>query len=161
MDGTTPEQARAALDTVERSRRQVIDEIAVPAWYWASLAGGWILLGVLADLDRPWLTTAATLVFGAGHATIAPRVIDGRHGNRQMSVRAELAGRSLTRLVIGGLVAAVVLTVAAALALDADGARHPSIGASVFVAAVVGLGGPLLLATVRRRAARDRHQVVG
>ena len=32
MDELTPEQARAALDIVERSRSRVIDEIDVPGW---------------------------------------------------------------------------------------------------------------------------------
>jgi hypothetical protein len=48
----------------------------------------------------------------------------------------------------------VLVTIAAALALHADGARHPSIIASVLVAALVPLAGPQLLAAVRRRAAR-------
>ena len=41
MDELTTEQARAALDTVERSRRKVIDEIDVPAWDWAGVAASW------------------------------------------------------------------------------------------------------------------------
>src|SRR4051812_18726762 len=155
MNELTPEQARAALDTVERSRRSVIDEIDVPAWYWGSVAAGWVVLGVITDWDHPWVSLVATLVFGAVHAWVAPRVIDGRHRSDRVRVRADVAGPRIARLVLGGLVALVVVTVASALALNADGARHPSTAASVLVAVVVLLGGPLLLATVRRRAARD------
>jgi hypothetical protein len=154
MDKLTPEQARAALDTVERSRRRVIDEIDVPAWYWVSVAAGWIALGVLADLDHPVVTALATLAFGAVHSAVAPRVVNGRHRSRRMSVRAEVAGPRLAPVVLGGLVALVALDVAAALALNADGTRHPSIAAAVLVAVVIVLGGPLLLAAARRRAAR-------
>lgn len=34
----TPTEARAALDTVDRGRRRVIDEIDLPRWYWIGLA---------------------------------------------------------------------------------------------------------------------------
>jgi hypothetical protein len=152
MDQLTPEQARAALDTVERSRRRVIDEIDVPAWYWMGVAAGWIVLAVLADLNHPLVTTIATLAFGAGHSAIAPRVVNGRHRSHRMSVRADVAGPRLAAMVLGGLVALVGVTVAVALVLDADGARHPAIAAGVFVAVVVVLGGPLLVASARRRA---------
>lgn len=53
-------------------------------------------------------------------------------------------------VVIGMLVALVAVTIGAGFALHADGARHPGIGAAVFVAAVVGLGGPEILRTLRR-----------
>src|SRR6266516_1610296 len=125
MDKLTPDQARAALDTVERTRRRVIDEIDVPGWYWAGLAAGWIVLGVLADLDHPLLTTAATLAFGAAHASIAHRVLNGRHHNRRISVHPDLAGPRLSAAVLGSLIALVGLTIAAAMVLNADGARHP------------------------------------
>jgi hypothetical protein len=45
------------------------------------------------------------------------------------------------------------VTIAIALAVNADGAEHPATIASAFVAVLVVLGGPRLLAAVRRRAA--------
>jgi putative flippase GtrA len=149
----TPLEARAALDAIERSRLSVIDQIDLPNWYWWGLALGWIVLGILSDLDMPWLSSAATVLFGAAHATIAPRVMDGRHASRNLSVRRDVAGHQLTRFIIAGLVGLVVLTIAAALAVNADGAGHPATIASVLVAAIIVLGGPQLPAAIRRRAA--------
>jgi hypothetical protein len=149
----SPLEASAALDAIDRGRRQVIDEIDLPAWYWWGLALGWIGLGVITDLKHPWLTAAATLVFGAVHAAVAPRVASGRHRTDQVSVRAEVVGRRTARLVIGSVAALGVVTVAAALAASADGARHPVTVASVLVAVIILLGGPTLLAAIRRRAA--------
>lgn len=60
----------------------------MPRWYWWGLAIGWVALGVLTDLEHPWLTAVATLVFGAVHASVAPRVLSGRHRSQQLSVRA-------------------------------------------------------------------------
>lgn len=149
----TPEQARAALDTVDHGKRRVIEEIDLPRWYWWGLALGWIGLGVITDLKHPWLTAAATFAFGAVHASIAPRVTSGRHRTHNLSVSAELAGRQTARLVGGGLIVLACLTIAGALAAGADGARHPVTIASIGVALIIVLGGPQLLAWVRRRAA--------
>ena len=68
---------------------------------------------------------------------------------------AQLAGRHIFRLVIGGLIALAGLTIALAVAASADGARHPVTIASMFVALLIVLGGPRLLASVRRRIARN------
>src|ERR1700682_722938 len=100
----TPQEARAALDTIDRDRLRVIDEIELPRWYWAGLALGWIALGFITDLKHAWITGAATLLFGAVHASVAPRVVSGRHRTQRLSVSAQLAGRQTARLVIGGLV---------------------------------------------------------
>jgi hypothetical protein len=150
----TPQEARAALDTVERDRLRVIDEIELPRWYWWGLALGWVALGFVTDLKHTWVTAAATLVFGAVHATVAPRAASGRHRTQRLSVSAELAGRHTFGLVIGGLIALACLTIAGSLAASADGARHPVTIASLFVAVMIVLGGPMLLASVRQRAAR-------
>ena len=149
----SPLEARAALDTIDRDRRLVVDEIDLPHWYWWGLALGWIALGVITDLKHPWVTAAATLLFGAVHSAVAPRVASGRHRTPHLSVRAEVAGRHTARLVILAVLALAGLTVAGALAAQADGAGHPVTIASVLVAVIIVLGGPRLLAIIRRRAA--------
>jgi hypothetical protein len=83
-------EAQLALSSIEHRRRQVIAEIDMPRWYWWGLAAGWIGLGILADLDHPWLTLAATLCFGAAHAMVASHVLSGRHRSAQLSVRADV-----------------------------------------------------------------------
>jgi len=64
-------EAQLALSSIEQRRRQVMAEIDMPRWYWWGLAAGWVGLGILADLDHPWLTLAVTLGFGAAHASVA------------------------------------------------------------------------------------------
>jgi hypothetical protein len=150
----TPLEARVALDAVERGRMRVIDEIDLPRWYWWGLALGWIGLGLITDLEHPWLTAAATLAFGATHSAVAPRVLSGRHRSDRLSVSARTAGRETPRLVLAGLIALAGVTIAGAIALQADGAGHPVTIASIFVALIIVLGGPRLLAEVRRRRGR-------
>jgi hypothetical protein len=152
----TTADAQAALDTVERGRLRVIEQIDVPRWYWWGLALGWVALGVIADLGHAWLTCIATFAFGAIHASVAPRVISGRHASGNLSVRASVAPPHLARLVIGGLVALGALTVGLALLARAAGADYPTTIASVVVAVILVLGGPWLLSEVRKRVSRGQ-----
>src|SRR5690349_18224621 len=112
-----------------------------------------IALGFITDLGHPWVTAVATLAFGAIHASVAPRVVDGRHHSDRLTVRRDVAGRRIGRVVIAGVVAMALVTIAAAVAVQADGAGHPATVASVWVATIIVLGGPRLLDHLRRRVA--------
>jgi hypothetical protein len=148
-------EARLALADVEQARQRVIDRIGMPWWYWWGLAGCWVGLGVLNDVGvAAWLVTAATLVVGAVHASVSQRLLGGRQWTGEVRVRRDVAGRRSAFLVIAFLVSLVALTIVAALALEADGAGHPATGASILVAAVIVLGGPQVMATIRADAAR-------
>jgi hypothetical protein len=67
-------------------------------------------------------------------------------------VSRSVAGRRTPIVVITMLLALVALTVGAALALDADGAGHAQLWAGLFVATLVGLGGPEILKVLLRWA---------
>jgi hypothetical protein len=149
-------EARFALGSIERRRQQVIAEINVPPWYWFFLAGGWVLLGLLADFAPAWATIAATVLFGAVHAAISPRVLSGRRASSELSIRGDLVSRRLPALVIGFLLVMTAVTVGLALAFNADGARHAATWASVVVALLVLVGGPTLVGSVRRHAERTQ-----
>jgi Ca2+/H+ antiporter len=150
-------EAQIALSSIEERRRQVIAEINVPPWYWLALAAGWVALGVISDYAPPWVDIAATLAFGAGHASIAPRVLSGRRASSRLSVRGDVVGRRIPALIIGLLVVMVAVTIVLALLLHADGARHPATWGSVVVAALLLVAGPALMGTVRRRAAQSHR----
>ncbi|RDH79217.1 hypothetical protein DVS77_07190 [Mycolicibacterium moriokaense] len=146
----TSDDARAALDAVDRAKAHIADEVGLPRWYWWLLAAAWVALGVIGDLGPQWLVIGATVGFGALHSIVASRRLDGRRRTDRLQVRAETVGRRIPLVVIGMLLALVAVTIAAGFALGADGARHPGIGAAVFVAAIVGLGGPEILRVLCR-----------
>lgn len=148
-------EAGFALGSIAQRRKQVIAEIDVPPWYWTALAAGWIALGVIADYAPPWAYIAGTVLFGAAHASVAPRVLSGRRGSRKLSVRGDVVNKRIPFLIVGLLVAMVAVTVVIALLLHADGARHPATWASIVVAAMLLLGGPALMSSVRRRTERS------
>jgi hypothetical protein len=150
----TESEARLALGTVAERRRQVLAQIDMPAWYWWAVGMGWIALGIATDVGPAWLALVATLVFGAVHAAVAHRVLSGRHGSSQLSVRADEVSRHVPLIVVGYLLALAAATVVLALLADADHAGHPVAAAGVVVGVAVIAGGPRLMAAVSRRAQR-------
>jgi hypothetical protein len=149
----TEAEARVALHGAEQARQRVIRQIGMPWWYWWGLAASWIGLGVLADMHASWwLVAGATVAVGAGHSYVFQRLVAGRSRSDAVKVRADVAGRHAHLVVIVFLLALVGVTVALALALDADGAEHPSIWASAFVAILLLLSGPHVMAWIRDRA---------
>lgn len=150
MDNVAAEQARDALATAEHARRQVSEEVGLPRAYWWVMAAGWLVLGAGGAVLPWWLTTVATVAFGAGHVMFASRLLSGRRPTQQIQVSAAVAGRRIPTVVIGMLFVFVAATILVALALDAEGTDHASIWAAGMVAAVVGFGGPEILRVVRR-----------
>jgi hypothetical protein len=152
MAEISAEQARAALDLAESARSKVADEVGLPRGYWWALATAWVVLGVLGDIGPAWLATTATIGFGVGHSTVASRLLAGRSRTQRLQVSADVAGRRTPLVVIAMLVGLVLVTIAAGFSLDADNAGHAGIWAAVFVAAIVGFGGPEILRVLRRWA---------
>ncbi|WP_267615710.1 hypothetical protein [Gordonia bronchialis] len=150
MADVTPEQARAALAAAEQARDHVADGIGLPRAYWWAMAAGWAALGAIGEFTGVWVVSIATLVFGAGHAALASRLLDGRRKSSHVQVARSIADRRIPLIVVAILVLAVVLTIALALALKADGLTHPTLWAGIIVGAVVGLGGPEFLRLGRR-----------
>jgi 4-hydroxybenzoate polyprenyltransferase len=148
----TGDNARAALDSIERNRRRVIGEFGMPRWYWWGMAVGWIGLAIITDLQHPWLSTVATLAFGAGHAAVYNSLQAGRHRTDQLQVRAELVGRRANLMIIGCLLGLAAVTSIGAILISADGAQHPATIASIPVAVAIVLGGPTLMEALRRHA---------
>lgn len=149
----TEDDARQALRAVDEERRRVIAEIDLPSWYWWGLSIAWILIGVATDVGNVWVTSAATLVFGAAHAAVASRLFSGRHKSSQMSVRRSTVGRLVPAILFGWLLALTLATIAVGFAVDADGAEHASSIAAGFAAVAILCGGPTLMASIRRRIA--------
>ena len=146
-------EAREALHGAEQARQRVIDQIGMPWWYWWGLAGCWIGLGTLSDLDPAWwILAGATLVVGAVHSTVFQRLLAGRQRTGDVKVRADVAGRHLEMVVVGFLLGLVALTIAVAFALSADGAGHPALWAGVLVAVLLLLSGPRVMARIRADA---------
>jgi hypothetical protein len=144
--------ARLALQAIGEQQRRVIAEVGLPRWYWWGLAAAWIAIGVVSDLDLPWVALGATFLFGATHSFVAQRIFSGRRGSRQLSVRAGIVDRHLPAVLFGCLIALGAATVGLGFLANADGAEHAGTFASVIVAVAILGFGPQLIAAARRRA---------
>lgn len=145
------DDARQALRSIDEDRRRVIAEVDLPRWYWWGLATAWVALGVATDFDNVWVTSAATLLFGAVHAAVASRLFSGRHKSSQMSVSASTVGRRVPIILMTCLIGLATASVAVGFAVDADGAEHASTIAACFAAVAILCGGPTLMVSIRRR----------
>lgn len=152
MDGLTPSEARDALAVAANAHQLVAAEIGLPRTYWWFLAAGWLGLATLGEFGPSWLTTVATVAFGAAHSFFASRFLDGRNRTSGLQVSRSVVGRHTPIVVIAMLISLVALTIGAAVALDADGASHAALWSGLFVAAIVGFGGPEILKVLLRWA---------
>ena len=148
-------EARLALRAIEEQQRRVIAEVGLPRWYWWGVAAAWVAIGVISDLDHPWVSLAATFLFGATHSFVAQRIFSGRRASRQLSVRAGIVDRHLPAVLFSCLIALGAATVGLGFLANADGADHAGTFASVIVAVAILGFGPQLVAAARRRAERD------
>jgi hypothetical protein len=145
-------EARLALHEAERGRDRVIDQIGMPAWYWWGLAACWIAIGVMNDVASAWVVAIATVTFGAVHSAVSQRLLAGRQRSGEVRVRADVVGRRSPLIVFGFLILLGGVTVAAGFAAYGDGAEHPGTIASIFVAVLILLGGPRVMAAIRDHA---------
>ncbi|HEY9311324.1 hypothetical protein [Williamsia sp.] len=150
MADIDPKDAREALESAERARRQMSDEVGLPAAYWWGLAGGWLALGAIAEFCPWWLSVAATILFGAGHAIVASRLLSGSRRTSVVQVSREVTGTKNALVVIGILLMLVALTISFALILDAQDVGLPALWSALIVAVLTGVGGPEILANVRK-----------
>lgn len=150
MDDITANQARDALAAAESARRRIADEVGLPRAYWWGMAAGWVGLGAVGQFGPPVWTLAATVLFGAGHAFFASRLLSGRNRTDRVQVGESVAGRRVPVIVIAMLLALVALTVLVTVVLGADGARHAKLLGAVVVGVVIGFGGPEILSVARQ-----------
>lgn len=152
MADIDPEEARRELESADRARREVSEEVGLPIQYWWGMAAGWLVLGVLATFTPWWLAAAGTILFGAGHAALASQLLSGRRRTSRLQVSREVTGAKNSIMVVGILLILVALTISFALILDAQDVGMPALWSALIVAVMTGVGGPEILKTVRKWA---------
>jgi hypothetical protein len=147
---TTPQippiDAELALAEVHARRAQVVGNNLVPAWFWPAIGGLMLLFVAAMESDIPWLVAAGSVVYAFGLTTLIVLVVR----RARVQVRPDLLG------VRGGLAIAaftlclVAFGVGLGLTLQALGVPWPATIACVPVAVALAVGGPRLMAHLRR-----------
>ena len=141
--------AARALAEIRRRLQQVIDQATVPGWYWWAVGALMVVLAVGVDIRTPAAVGAAVPVFAAGLLAATGVAVRGqfrraRLRNGLLDGRAVAAILGFVALIAGG-------TLGLAFALRAGGGIHyPATLACVAGGIAMGLGGPVLMRTLRR-----------
>ena len=141
-----PVEAELALAEVHARRAQVVGSDLVPTWYWPSIGVLMLLFVAAVESQRPLLVAAGSVLYALGLSSLIIVVVR----RARVQVRQDLLG------IRGGLAIAafalclVALGIGLGFTLQALGVPRPATIACVPVAAALTLGGPRLMAHLRR-----------
>lgn len=146
-EGMRPDGAASSLDRIAATHERLIDRVAVPAWYWWTVAALTVGLGLVVDRGTPLAVGIGAPVFAVAVAGVTAWVILG--GGRAQVGRDLLGDTGAIRIV--GFVGLVVgASLAVGFALRAAGVPYPATIATVVAAIGLAAGGPLLMRSLRR-----------
>jgi len=137
-----------ALADIQRRQQQVIDQATVPGWYWWAVGALMVVLAVGVDVRTPAALGAAVPVFAVGLLTATGAAVRGQF--RQARLRNGLLDGTGVTAILGFVALIVGGTLGIAFALRAGGIHYPATLACLAGGTAMGLGGPVLMRTLRR-----------
>lgn len=140
--------ATRALADIQRRQQQVIDQATVPGWYWWAVGALMVVLAAGVDVRTPAALGAAVPVFAVGLLTATGAAVRGQF--RQARLRNGLLDGTGVTAILGFVALIVGGTLGIAFALRAGGIRYPATLACLAGGTAMGLGGPVLMRTLRR-----------
>lgn len=147
MNDVHADDAAAALTEIQRRQQQVIDQATVPGWYWWAVGALMVVLAAGVDTRTPAAVGGAVTVFVIGLLSATGAMIRGQF--RARLANGLLDGRGVAAIL--GFVAVIVGgTVGLALALRAAHVHYPATLACLAGGVAMGLGGPVLMRSLRR-----------
>ena len=142
------DDATAALAEIRRHQQQVIDQATVPGWYWWAVGALMVVLAAGVDTRTPAALGAAIPVFVVGLLSATGVAVSGQF--RQARLRNGLLDGGAVAIILGFVAVIVAGTIGIAFALRAAGVHYPATLACLAGGIVMGLGGPVLMRTLRR-----------
>jgi hypothetical protein len=142
----TAHDAAAALAHVQERQSAVADTVTVPGWYWAAIAA--LVVGFTAGVEsgRTPIIIAASVAFAAGLAACVAVATTGR----RVQASNALLGVRGAGLITGFVLLTVAASLATSFGLDAAGVPWSATLGSLVTAALLVVGGPLLLRGLQR-----------
>jgi hypothetical protein len=148
MNGLHADDAAEALAEIQRRQQQVIDQAAIPGWYWWSVGALMVALAVGVDTRNTAVLGGAVAVFVVGlllatGAVVRGQFLQARLRNGLLDGQGVLAILGFVALIVGG-------TLGLAFGLRSAGVPHPATLACLAGGTAMGLGGPVLMRMLRR-----------
>ncbi|MBI9113619.1 hypothetical protein [Sanguibacter suaedae] len=142
----TPDDALRALADVRTRTEQVAAAPLVPAWYWSGVGALVLLLVASIESREVAFVITGSVLYAAGLTALVVAVA------RRAPVQAgrALLGRRGALTIVGFALGLVALGLGTAWALVAAGVPWPGTLACAVVAVALAVGGPALMAHLRR-----------
>lgn len=142
------DDATRALGEIRMHQQQVIDQATVPGWYWWAVGALMVVLAAGVDIRTPAALGAAIPVFVVGLLSATGAAVSGQF--RQARLRNGLLDGGAVAIILGFVAVIVAGTLGIAFALRAAGVHYPATLACLAGGIAMGLGGPVLMRTLRR-----------
>jgi hypothetical protein len=144
----SPDDAAAALSTVERRQRQVVDQAEVPTPFW--WATGILMVAFAAAVDsyrdRPAVIAVSVVIFVAAILRLTGwadrRAVRAPVSNRLLGPRGVLA-------ILAFIGVDIAISLAVVFVLQSRGVSRPATAGVAVGAVLLALGGPRLMAFLR------------
>jgi hypothetical protein len=147
-DAPHADQAVQALAEIQARQQQVIDQAHVPIWYWWAVGTLMVVLAAGVDTGTAAVVGAAVSVFVVGLLAATAAAISGQFRHAKLR-NGLLDGRGVVAIL--GFVALIVAgTLGVAFALRAAGVPYPATLACLAGGLGMGLGGPVMMRTLRQ-----------
>lgn len=140
--------AARALAEIRSRQQQVIDQATIPGWYWWAVGALMVVLAVGVDIRTPAAVGTAVPVFVVGLLSATAVAVRGQF--RQARLRNGLLDSRAVAAILGFVALIVGGTLGIAFALRAAGVHYPATLACLAGGTAMGLGGPVLMRTLRR-----------
>jgi hypothetical protein len=148
MNELDADDAAQALAEIQRRQRQVIDQAVVPGWYWWAVGALMVVLAVGVDTRTHVVLAGAIAVFVVGLLVATCVVVSGQF--LQARLRNGLLDGTGVMAILGFVAVIVGCTLGLAFGLRAAGVPYPATLACAAGGTALGLGGPVLMRTLRR-----------
>ncbi|HKT05527.1 MAG TPA: hypothetical protein VJT31_38915 [Rugosimonospora sp.] len=149
-----PDEAAGALTEIARRRAQVVTLTIVPTWFWWATAVLMVGFAAAVDTRRPLVIGIATAAFVAGILIATGQLVRGIVGRAQP--RNDLLGPAGVLAILAFVAGILAVALPTSFALKAAGFRYPATAGVLLAAAVMVVGGPLLMRYLRRRMLDQR-----
>jgi hypothetical protein len=140
-------EAAKELAEIERRRAGVIDATLVPRWYWWAVGLLVIPLGAAADLHERRAAPLVAIVIALVIAALTVWMITGRY--RGARIRPATLGSRGPLYIVGYVWLVVGTSLLVALGLQVERMPYPATLATILAAAMLIVGGPILMSSLR------------
>ena len=140
--------AAGELDAIKKSQAGAIEAVLVPRWYWWVVGILVVPIGLAADSHQRVATAMVAVAAALVIAAVSVAMITGAY--RGARIHPATLGAAGSLYIVGFILLVVGAALVIAFSLQAAGNRFPGTIGTVVTAVLLIVGGPILMASLRR-----------